>query len=265
MARPQIEDGHTKVANEIAEALARVNLTSHENRVLWCILRKTYGWNKKADRISYSQFQDATGIDRRHIGRSLSSLKTRQIITCQGDGYSLEYGLQKDYELWDKFDTISGNEIDTMRGNDLPPSQAIGELEICHHPGDNLPPSGTELTPSGAMNLTPSQGTTKAIKHYTKALYKSKVGSGPYFEKIRQEFSDVTDFDTQVRNCEAWNDEHHPITANRHRLSALRNWLTKERKFKSEGDGHGAHRRDTEKRAATADEIEASIGKPPTG
>lgn len=144
----------------------KTNFTSHERRVLDCILRKTYGWNKKVDRISYSQFQEATGIDHRHIGRSLASLKRRQIITCTGQGYNLEYGLQKDYELW--------RDIDTIRGTDLPPSEALNNTEIYHHPGSDLPPSGTQLPPSEALNLPPSEAHTKARKHTTKALYKSK-------------------------------------------------------------------------------------------
>ena len=152
----------------------RTNFTSHERRVLDCILRKTYGWNKKTDRISYSQFEAATGIDHRHIGRSLALLKRRQIITCTGYGYALEYGLQKDYDLWCEFTTIRGTAFDTKRGTDLPPSQAPIGTKIYHHPGDQLTPSQDNLPPSEAPNLTPSEAHTKARKHTTKALYKSK-------------------------------------------------------------------------------------------
>ena len=35
------------------------------------IFRKTYGWRKKSDRISYSQFEEGTRIDRRNVGRTL--------------------------------------------------------------------------------------------------------------------------------------------------------------------------------------------------
>ena len=67
---------------------------------------------------------------------------------------------------------------------------------------------------------------------------KSKVKDMvPYHEKYRLEFSDLPDFDTQVKNCEAWHDEHHPTTANKHRASALRNWLTKEREYRSQRNG----------------------------
>jgi phage replication O-like protein O len=52
MANPQVENGFFRIANELAMAMSRVRLTGHENQVLWVIFRKTYGFNKKTDRIS---------------------------------------------------------------------------------------------------------------------------------------------------------------------------------------------------------------------
>ena len=47
MANPQLEDGYTKIANEILEALAGINLSPYEGRALFFLIRKTYGWKKK--------------------------------------------------------------------------------------------------------------------------------------------------------------------------------------------------------------------------
>ena len=54
MANPQTENGHIKIANEIIEAITRTNLSAHESRVLWYIIRKTYGFNKKMDWMALS-------------------------------------------------------------------------------------------------------------------------------------------------------------------------------------------------------------------
>lgn len=97
---PQIENGHLDLANEIVEKFARLNLCAGEWRVLWAILRKTYSWHKKADRISYSQFEKITGLDRWNIRRYLNRLIDRNIIIKTGSGQRLFYGLQKDYSLW---------------------------------------------------------------------------------------------------------------------------------------------------------------------
>jgi phage replication O-like protein O len=160
LATPQVEDGHIKIANELAMALAKISLTGYENRILWSIIRRTYGWNKKSDRISYSQFEADTGIDHRHTGRTLKSLKTRGIITCSGEGYNLTYGVQKDYEKWDKFTTI--------RGTDSPPSEAPITGEKSVPVLAQSVPVLAQLPPSEAPNLPPSEAHTKAIKHITK-------------------------------------------------------------------------------------------------
>jgi len=54
MANPQPEDGHIDIANEIAEKLARTQLSGTEHKIIWAIWRKTWGWHKKEDRISLS-------------------------------------------------------------------------------------------------------------------------------------------------------------------------------------------------------------------
>jgi len=101
MANPQKEDGHIDIANEVAEVLMRVNLSAYEYRVLWCILRKTYGWNKKTDRIAGSQFVTCTGLDRRLVHRAIKALEAKRIIVIyRDDKGKASYGFQKNWELW---------------------------------------------------------------------------------------------------------------------------------------------------------------------
>ena len=172
MARPQLEDGLTPIANELIDALCKINLSAYESRVLWFIIRKTYGYRKKVDRISFSQYTEGTGIDRRHIGRVLNSLKRKNIILCSGAGYLLEYGIQKDYDQW-KIDTNLGNDFDTHSGNDLTPKEAtIDQKKSLPIQGESLPIQG-DLTPKEATKSLPKEANTIANsilqKHITKA------------------------------------------------------------------------------------------------
>jgi len=112
-ANPQAEDGHIDISNEIGEALARTQISGNEWRVLWVIFRKTYGWHKKMDCISTTQFQKATGLQRRHVSRTLSNLIERHIITKNGDSFITSYGLQKDYTKW-KSITKNGDKKQTV-------------------------------------------------------------------------------------------------------------------------------------------------------
>jgi phage replication O-like protein O len=101
MANPQLEDGYIGIANDIAEALMRINLSAHESRVLWFIFRTTYGWEKKVDWISLSQFEKCIGLDRRLIHRAIKNLTMKNIIVIQrDDGIRVSYGIQKDFDKW---------------------------------------------------------------------------------------------------------------------------------------------------------------------
>lgn len=82
---PQLEDGHLKIVNSIAEALAHTQLSGYESRVLWFLWRKTYGWSKKADPISLSQWVDGTWLDKKSVMRTLKRLRDRRLIVRHGD------------------------------------------------------------------------------------------------------------------------------------------------------------------------------------
>jgi phage replication O-like protein O len=97
MASPQLENGYTPVANEILEALVKINISPYESRVLWFVIRKTYGWHKKTDWISLSQIVEGTGIAKPNVCRTIKSLTGKNIIVRPD---SKHVGLQKDYEKW---------------------------------------------------------------------------------------------------------------------------------------------------------------------
>lgn len=100
MASPQVENGYTKIADELLSAIIRWRLSSYECRVLLFLIRKTYGWGKKEDWVSRSQFASATGIRESHISRALSMLIKQNIVTKGGTGYRPKWSIQKDFDQW---------------------------------------------------------------------------------------------------------------------------------------------------------------------
>jgi phage replication O-like protein O len=102
MANPQKEDGFVAIANELAEAFAKIRISGEEWQCLWVILRKTYGWQKKQDSIPFSQFIEATGIIKQHINRAIRKLESKKVIIVTNIGYEKAkgYGLNKNYEEW---------------------------------------------------------------------------------------------------------------------------------------------------------------------
>ncbi len=96
MENPQPENGHIDFANEIAEVLAKTQLSGYESRVLWVIWRKTWGWHKKEDWISNSQIVASTELKKSHISRTLKRLRERNIVTKNGNKWSFN----KYYSQW---------------------------------------------------------------------------------------------------------------------------------------------------------------------
>jgi phage replication O-like protein O len=99
-ANPQAENGHIDIAHEIAEAFFNLQLSGNQWRLLWVILRQTYGWKKKVDKISLSFFERKTGLDRRNIAKLLKDMIKRNIIVKNDTTFITTYGFQKDYTKW---------------------------------------------------------------------------------------------------------------------------------------------------------------------
>lgn len=97
---PQLEEGFTPIANSIMEALARTQLSGYEWRVLLFLLRKTYGWSKKSDIISLGQFVDGTGLDRRHVARTLKHLIEKRMCAKLGTSKVSTYTFNKHFGEW---------------------------------------------------------------------------------------------------------------------------------------------------------------------
>jgi phage replication O-like protein O len=96
----QIEDGgFTRIHNAILEILARVRLSPLEYRIVLLVLRKTYGFQKKTDIISISQFEQCGGSRAATITALQNLIRLKVLIRTQS-GQSYEYGFNKYFEDW---------------------------------------------------------------------------------------------------------------------------------------------------------------------
>jgi len=112
MANPQIEDGYTRIANELLEALAKTKIHSEARQVFDAIMRRTYGFNKKADMISIGQLAADTGKQKRNVVRALNNLIDMKLIIKTDTTVSYDttvshdtnkpkiYSINKDFISW---------------------------------------------------------------------------------------------------------------------------------------------------------------------
>ena len=105
MNNPQREHGHLQLAtgapdNDLLMALVRAALTATEYRIALFVLRKTWGYGKKEDRISLSQFEKNIGIPRRTVCRSILSLVDKRILVTAKTLPITTYGFNKRFNEW---------------------------------------------------------------------------------------------------------------------------------------------------------------------
>lgn len=124
MANPQKENGFIPVAREYWEYWMRARIPGEAEQILKFIMRKTWGFGKKWDRISTSQFMEGTGLSRRSVERGRKNLRTWNLITTdKKDGsYILSYTINKDYETW-KLPMKKTHTTDKKGGQLLPKKQ----------------------------------------------------------------------------------------------------------------------------------------------
>lgn len=205
VANPQKEDGYTPIAHTILEALATHVISPDEWRVLMVILRKTYGWNKKTDSISLSEFARITGITRNHVSRVICKLASRNIIyrvaPVQGtDGPRsgandiIIYGFQKDFDKW-----------------------------VGWPPNGGMAPKQDRDGPRSGTKVAPKQGHTK---ERIKKIQKKILSDDEFLVSLKEKFTWV-DFEQEMAKIDAW------LLANPERQKTRRfvvKWLSKVQK-----------------------------------
>jgi phage replication O-like protein O len=229
-ASPQVENGFTKIANELLEAIYNTNLSAYETRIVMFIIRLTYGFEKKMDAISLSQFEDGiikkdgtiiakgTNLKHRHICEVISRLIEKNIIIKSKDGYITQYGIQKDYTKW-----ATGTPTSTTRTSTTRTSTARTSTW------------GSTPTSTESSTRTSTESSTRTSTHQINDInernYTKEKKSTPIKESLEDFInnlkSDKTyewlDIDQQWKECQQWWSDNDKVM--KKPKSCLRTWL----------------------------------------
>ncbi|WP_395225315.1 replication protein, partial [Escherichia coli] len=133
-----LDDGFTRIANELLEAVMLAGLSQHQLLVFMAVMRKTYGFNKKTDWVSNDQLSALTGILPHKCSAAKSTLVKRGVFTQIGRSV----GINKAVSEWVKLPK-SGNKNKSY----------LKEV--------NLPESGKKCLPESGNDNYPNQVNTK--------------------------------------------------------------------------------------------------------
>lgn len=101
MKNPQLENGFIRISTELFDALCGIRISGEARQCLDVIIRKTYGFQKKEDKISLSQFCALSKMTRVAVCKSLLKLREMNlIITKKGNENITSYRFNKDFDAW---------------------------------------------------------------------------------------------------------------------------------------------------------------------
>lgn len=106
-ASPQLEKGHTRLANELLEAIIRYPFSGAQLRVLFTIIRITYGWKKKKHLATFSYICFLTTISDRHVKRVIKQLVQDNVVLKEKRQNMNVLGINKDYYAWRLWKTLN--------------------------------------------------------------------------------------------------------------------------------------------------------------
>jgi len=84
---------YTQIPNIFFDEIM-ATLNGGETKVMLAIMRKTFGWQKKKDKISYSQIQEMTGLARQSISDAFKGLLEKDLIECHVNKQSHSYSVK---------------------------------------------------------------------------------------------------------------------------------------------------------------------------
>lgn len=95
-ASPQLEDGYTRIADELLEAMARTSFSPNQSKCFLLLIRKTYGFQKRKVKITTKEWVLGTCMERSNIYHTLKELVQRNMVVHTDH----QWAVQKDYTRW---------------------------------------------------------------------------------------------------------------------------------------------------------------------
>ncbi|WP_418343324.1 replication protein [Raoultella ornithinolytica] len=145
------DDGYTRLANELYEELIGANLTKNQAKVAHAVCRKTYGFNKKMDRIADVQISQLTRLPRQKVNAAKNELLVMRVLITEG----ALIGPNKNLDEWDVPPVKTG----PVRHHDSDTNCPHGSDS--HHYGDSVPTVVTKSVTKTVTDVSPKQGHTK--------------------------------------------------------------------------------------------------------
>ncbi len=109
MTSPQSENGHVRIANELYEAIYKTNFNATQLKIIMCVIRYTYGFNRDSHSLSLSFISNAISLSKRYVSDELKKLIESNVILVVNNftvTKSREIKINNNYSEWEGCRTI---------------------------------------------------------------------------------------------------------------------------------------------------------------
>lgn len=189
---PQVEDGYTRIADELLGALCTADFTAREFRVVHFVIKQTYGWNRKSHRMSASFIAGGTGLHESRASKVLNELIRRKVIIREGGSRS-SISLNKHSDQW----------LASNCGDKTPPAKGAESAHV--EPAKSAHDEPTKIDRID----NPSPANAGVVVQSTPSKTRRKWGEPIDHELADQMFDSVfADVENPKRpSCESWANE----------------------------------------------------------
>lgn len=183
-----MQDGFMMVPHAWSEAVAQINLNGNTHRVLWVILRHTFGWQRDTVKISQYEIAKMTGVHRRTVRRCLEDLVCCNVIAyTPGTGRDpAEIKLRQDYQHFKR--EIGHACAPASRGWKVEDPKVVRLSEVNRAHGPAHKEMGHTSAPCGGTELRPLMGHTSAPTNKSAPIIGKKRKKDLKKEKILPSF-----------------------------------------------------------------------------
>lgn len=125
----KLENGYTRIANELLEALARCPFTAAQLRIIIIIARLTYGYKKRAAPISTRKIAEACQLKPWLVRYSVSVLVSKNVLFRE-NGQRGEIGINNHVDQWQISDDSPATSVGKSQHSDQAESAEIPTLSV---------------------------------------------------------------------------------------------------------------------------------------
>ncbi|EKP3204884.1 replication protein [Escherichia coli] len=157
-----LDDGYTRIANELLEAVMLAGLTQHQLLVFLAVMRKTYGFNKKLDWVSNEQLSELTGILPHKCSAAKSVLVKRGILIQSGRNIGINNVVSEWSTLPKSGKGVYPNQVNTkdkLTKDNIKPFSSENSGESSDQPENDLP----VVKPDAAIQSGSKWGTAEDL------------------------------------------------------------------------------------------------------